>query len=103
MIEVGRVCVKIAGRDARKKCVVVEVLDKNYVTVDGQTRRRKVNMSHLEPLDKTLGIASGANHAAVVAAFKDLGIEIADRKSKKPAERPKQVRKQKQTDDKKKK
>ena len=27
MIEVGRVCVKIAGRDAGKKCAVIKVLD----------------------------------------------------------------------------
>ena len=26
-IEVGRVCVKIAGREAGEKCVIVEVID----------------------------------------------------------------------------
>ena len=28
MIDVGRVCVKTAGRDAGRKCVVVEIVDK---------------------------------------------------------------------------
>ena len=41
MIDVGRVCVKIAGRDAGKKAVVVEKIDSNFVLIDGQTRRRR--------------------------------------------------------------
>ena len=94
MIEVGRVCVKIAGRDAGLKCVVVEVLDK-FVLVDGQTRIRKVNPAHLEPLDQKLAIEAGASHAHVAAAFKDIGVEVVERKSKgkaparvKPAAKP---------------
>ncbi len=31
-VEVGRVCMKLAGREAGKKCVVVDVIDKNFVT-----------------------------------------------------------------------
>lgn len=38
-MEIGRVCIKIAGRDAGMKCVVVEQLDNNFVLIDGQTRR----------------------------------------------------------------
>jgi ribosomal protein L14E/L6E/L27E len=34
MFKVGTVCVKIAGRDAGKSCVVVEELDKGMVLVD---------------------------------------------------------------------
>jgi len=40
MFEIGRLCVKIAGRDARKKAVIVEVLDGNFVMRDGEVRRR---------------------------------------------------------------
>ncbi len=82
MIEIGRICVKIAGRDAGLKCVVVEVLDKNFVLIDGQTRRRKCNSAHLEPLDQKLSIESGASHAHVVAAFKDIGVEVVETKPK---------------------
>ncbi len=50
MTEVGTVCLKIAGRDAGMKAVVVEKLDKEFVLIDGQVRRRKCNIKHLEPL-----------------------------------------------------
>ena len=93
MYQIGRLCVKIAGRDARKKCVIVDVLDKFYVMIDGQTRRRKCNISHLEPLDKVLKISKGASHDAVVDALKDEGIEVQEKKIKEkkeaPADKPK--------------
>ncbi|PIN75235.1 50S ribosomal protein L14e [Candidatus Woesearchaeota archaeon CG10_big_fil_rev_8_21_14_0_10_37_12] len=93
MIEVGRICVKIAGRDAGKRCVVIDVLDSKFVLIDGQTRRRKCNMLHLEPLAQTVKISKGASRDKIVSAFKDLGIELREKKSKKPAAKPKKVRK----------
>lgn len=81
LFEVGRVCVKIAGRDARKKCVVVEVLDNNFVLVDGETRRRKCNVAHLEPLNMAVEVSSGADNAAVVAALKEAGIVCVEKKA----------------------
>ena len=93
MIEVGRVCVKIAGRDAGLKCVIVDVLGKNTVLVDGQTRRRKCNMAHLEPLAQTLKIEKGASHEKVVSAFKEIDVVIVEKKSKAkaPAQKVKAV------------
>lgn len=82
MIEIGRVCVKIAGRDAGLKCVVVEDLGKSLVLIDGQTRRRKCNVAHLEPLAQKLDISKGASHDQVVKAFKAIEVEIVERKSK---------------------
>ena len=82
MIEIGRVCVKIAGRDAGLKCVVVEDLGKSMVLIDGQTRRRKCNLAHLEPLAQKLDISKGASHDKVVAAFKAVEVSIVERKSK---------------------
>jgi large subunit ribosomal protein L14e len=73
MFEIGRLCVKLAGRDAGKKCVVVDEIDANYVVVDGETRRRKVNVAHLEPLAQVVDIKKGADTQAVAKA---LGIEI---------------------------
>jgi len=82
MFEIGRVCVKIAGRDAGLKCVVVDTIDKSFVLIDGQTRRRKCNMIHLEPLPQKLSIVKGASHEHVVAALKDAGVEVVERKTK---------------------
>ena len=89
MLSVGRVCVKLAGRDAGQKCVVVEVLDNGYVLVDGMTRRRKCNKLHLEPLEQTLDISAKASHDAVAKAFKSLNIEVKTTKPKQKTEKPK--------------
>ena len=41
MFEIGRLCVKIAGRDAGNKCVIVDVIDKNFVMIDGRASCRE--------------------------------------------------------------
>lgn len=89
MIEVGRICVKLAGRDAGKKCVILDNIDKSFVTIDGETRRRKCNVTHLEPTNKTVKIAKNAAHKDVVKVFKDLGIELKEKKPRKPTTRDK--------------
>jgi large subunit ribosomal protein L14e len=56
-IEVGRICVKIAGREAGEKCVIVEVIDDKFVEVVGTTmKNRKCNIKHLEPVEQTMEI-----------------------------------------------
>ncbi len=87
-MEIGRICVKTAGRDAGQRCVVVEVIDLNYVLIDGQTRRRKCNIRHLEAIPQTVDLKKGANHDAVKKALKALGIEVQDTKPKKKTEKP---------------
>jgi len=75
-VEIGRLCVKLAGRDAGKECLIVDALDRTFVLVDGNTRRKKVNVSHLQLLPHKADIKKGATHEEVVAALKDLGIEV---------------------------
>ncbi len=70
MVEIGRVCMKIAGRDAGKIGVIVDVVDDHYVLIDGETRRRKCNISHLELLNKVIKIEKGASHEDVLSALK---------------------------------
>ncbi len=96
MIEVGRLCIKTAGRDSRKKCVIVDVLDDNFVTIDGDVRRKRCNINHLEPLDETIKIKKGAGHPTIVSEFKKLGIDIKEKKSKEPKERPKKTKQKKE-------
>ena len=86
MIDVGRVCVKTAGREAGKKCVVVEVADANFVVVDGNVRRRKCNIAHLEPVDQTIDLEKDGSRESVVRAFEQLGMLS---KPKKVARKPK--------------
>ncbi len=87
LFEVGRLCVKLAGRDAGLKCVVVDVIDHVYVLVDGATRRKKVNIRHLEPLDELIEIKAGASHDAVKSALKKAGIEARETTPKQAAPR----------------
>ncbi len=91
LYDVGRVCIKIAGRDARKKCVVVDVLDNTYVMIDGETRRRKCNVAHLEPLNLAVDIKTNASNEEVVQALKAEGIVCEQKKDakKQPQPRPK--------------
>ena len=86
MINVGRICMKIAGREAGRKCVVVEVIDQNFVMVDGNLRRKRCNISHLEPLDETIELQKGASHDSVEAALGKLGLLS---KNKKVIRKPK--------------
>jgi len=92
MFEIGRLCVKIAGRDAGKKCVVVDVLEGSYVLIDGETRRRKCNIAHLEPLKEVLKIKAKASHDDVAKALEPLGFQVLNTTPKKSSARPKPVR-----------
>lgn len=79
-MEVGQVCVKIAGRDAGLECVVVDVLDGNLVLIDGNTRRRKCNIKHLEIINNFLDLNKNASHNEVVGAMKAAGIRVVEAK-----------------------
>lgn len=93
MIEIGRMVVKLAGRDAGKKAVIVDILDNNYVLLDGETRRRKCNINHIEPLKDKIKIKKGASHAQVAEEFKKLGLSVRTTKPKPKTERPRKKRK----------
>ena len=69
-IEVGRICVKVAGREAGRKCVIVDVMDKSFVVVTGPkkvtgVKRRRVNISHVAPTEDVIPIKRGASDEEV--------------------------------------
>ena len=77
-IEVGRICVKTRGREAGKLCVIVDVIDKNFVLVTGPkeitgVRRRRANINHLKPTEKKVKIRRGASDEEVIKALKESG------------------------------
>lgn len=92
MIEVGRIVVKLAGRDAGKKAVIVDILDEKFVLIDGETRRRKCNVLHLEPIEQVIEINKGASHEEVSKAFEKLGLKPWNTKPKDKKEKPKKLR-----------
>jgi len=57
-IEVGRVCVKTAGREAGEKCVIIELIDEKFVEVVGASvKNRRCNIGHLEPLEDIIEVS----------------------------------------------
>ena len=70
-MDVGRICLKLRGREAGNRCVVVDVIDRNYVMVTGPfeltgVKRRRANMSHLKPLDETIDIPRNASDQEII-------------------------------------
>ncbi|MBN2330641.1 MAG: 50S ribosomal protein L14e [Candidatus Aenigmarchaeota archaeon] len=79
MIDVGRICVKTAGREAGKFCIVVEVLEEGFVTVTGplavtHVKRRRCNIDHLEPTPEVIKIKKGASDDEIIGIYKHEGI-----------------------------
>jgi|APSaa5957512622_1039677.scaffolds.fasta_scaffold23648_1 large subunit ribosomal protein L14e len=94
MFEVGRVCIKLAGRDAGNTCIVVDLVDDNYVLIDGNVRRRKCNTSHLKPLKDTIKIKKGALTADVTKAMVTAKMKVIEIKKVKRSEKKKEVKKE---------
>ncbi len=75
----GSICVKTAGREAGKKCVVVDVLDKNFVLITGPpslsgVKRRKANVKHLEATGEYIDIPRGADDELVLKKLEEAGL-----------------------------
>ncbi len=78
-VEVGRICLKVAGREAGKQCVVVDVVDKNFVVITGPPevsgiRRRRVNINHIEPTESKVKISKGSSDSEIGEALKAAGM-----------------------------
>jgi len=74
-IEVGRICIKLVGREAGRKCIIVDVMDKNFVLITGpknvtSVKRRRANANHVEPLKDKIKIKRGAADEEVIEALK---------------------------------
>lgn len=79
MIEVGRVCMKTAGREAGKFCVIVDVLEEGMVLVTGpkaatKVKRRKCSIHHIEPTPMAIKIKKNATDEEVLSAYKHAGV-----------------------------
>ena len=75
-IEVGRICVKTAGREAGKHCVILEVIDKNFVLITGPKevtgiKRRRTNINHLKPLEQKIKIEKDSSDEEVNNVLKE--------------------------------
>lgn len=98
LYEIGSLCMKTMGRDSGKRCIVIQHLEEPYVLIDGETRRRKTNKAHLEPLGKTLDVKEKASRKEVIVAFETINITLTETKKKEKTTKPKSERRKKKAE-----
>jgi len=87
MLDIGRICIKIAGREAGCYCVIVDKIDDNFVLITGpksitRIKRRKCNIDHIEPTEHKFNIDSKADDNLIEDLWKKsdliekLGIKV---------------------------
>ncbi|MEE9594990.1 MAG: 50S ribosomal protein L14e [Candidatus Hydrothermarchaeales archaeon] len=76
-MEIGRVCVKTAGRETGRTCVVVDNIDENFVLIEApRVKRRRCNVDHLQPTEDIVKIKKGAKIKEVQKALKDAKVKL---------------------------
>lgn len=75
-IQVGRICVKTKGRETGKKCVIVDLIDKNFVLVTGPkaltgVKRRRANIDHIHPLEDRIEIPRGSDDEEILKIIQE--------------------------------
>ena len=68
-ISIGRIVTKIMGREAGLKAVVTQIIDNVFVEISGPfeltgVKRRRVNISHIEPTKFSIEISKSDNSDA---------------------------------------
>jgi len=63
------------GREAGKKCVIVEIIDKSFVLITGPkaltgVKRRRANVQHLKPTRSIIKIERGAGDEEIIEVLK---------------------------------
>jgi len=79
MIEPGRICLKIAGREASRYCVIVEIVNDDFVLITGPksitgVKRRKCNIDHIEPTEHKFDIDSKVDDSRIEDLWKSSGL-----------------------------
>lgn len=79
VFDIGRICIKTMGREAGRKCVVVDIINENFVLVTGPknisgVKRRRANVKHLEPTPIKININKGASDDEVLKALEQAGL-----------------------------
>ncbi len=89
MFDIGRICVKLAGKESGRTCVVVDKIDDKTVLIDGDVKRRNCNLLHLEPTNNVIKIKKGASTAEIKKELKSGGMIVTEKKNKeKTTEKP---------------
>jgi len=78
-LNIGQVCMKTAGREAGKYCVIIKKIDNNFFFITGPreltgVKRRRCNIDHLEPVSHFLKIKEDAGDKEVIKAYETAGV-----------------------------
>ena len=73
---IGHLAYKLSGREAGRTCVIVDQVNDSFVVIDGNVKRRKCNLKHLELTDKFLDIKKNASTEEVHEAMKKAKIKV---------------------------
>ena len=78
-IEIGSLYIKTSGREKGKRCVIVDLMDKNFVLVTGPpkitgVKRRRCNIEHLEATQYTVKISAAASENDVIKGYEKVGL-----------------------------
>lgn len=99
MVEIGQLAYKIAGRDSGNFCVVIDKIDPTYVLVDGNVRKKKCNIKHLEFLDKVIKVKKNVSTEEIKKELEKLGIKTKKTgKKRESKQKPRKQRKAKETE-----
>ncbi len=86
LLDIGRVCVKVVGHEADKKCVIVDHSGENFVVVAGpHVKKRRCNIRHLQILPQKLDVKKGASEQEVADALLKAGLVSQGELAGKPA------------------
>ena len=77
-VEVGRICVKVAGRESGRKCVIVDVMDKSFVLITGPksvtgVKRKRANVGHIKVLEDKLEIKKNSSDDEIASKLEAEG------------------------------
>ncbi|MBI4894502.1 MAG: 50S ribosomal protein L14e [Candidatus Aenigmarchaeota archaeon] len=78
-LQVGRVCMKVAGRESGGYCVFLKSEGPSFGLVTGPkiltgVKRRKSNVSHLEPTQYMVDVSENSTDEQVIAALDKAGL-----------------------------
>src|SRR3989338_814616 len=73
---IGRLCTKLTGRESGRTAIIVEVLEGNFVIIDGHVKRRRCNLAHLELSPQQLNLPTAASSEEISKLLEKQGISI---------------------------
>jgi len=79
-LEIGSICVKTLGREKGKQCVVIDLIDKNFVLVTGPpnitgVKRRRAKVRHLEQTPDKINVKKGSSDEEVAQSIEKSKIQ----------------------------